>query len=336
MTELNRDDHPFVNDLRVGDSFDGYFVLQRLQMKSTRANKPFLVFEFSDRTGRIMGKLWDDAEAAYHSLKEEQVVKVRALVEEYLGNPELKVQKIRSIAPEDSTDTTRFLPTVDHDSVEDWDQLEAAMERMEHPGLKALLEKLFTDEAFRERYGRVPAGKRWHHEYIGGLLEHAASMAKLAHRVADHYPKLNRDLLVAGAILHDIGKLQELKYGTSIDYTVKGRLEGHLVLGAQFIEENAKGIEGLDEETLVHLKHLILSHQGTHENGCPVEPMTREAFVLYYLDEIDSKMNAINRELEKAAGGGGAFTEYIRLLNRMLYKGGGFENPDQETGASED
>jgi 3'-5' exoribonuclease len=336
MTELNRDDHPFVDDLRVGDNFDGYFVLQRLQMKSTRANKPFIVFEFSDRTGRIMGKLWDDAEAAYHGLQEGQVVKVRAMVEEYLGSPELKVQKIRPIAPEDSTDTTRFLPTVDHDSAEDWDLLEAAMERMEHPGLKALLDRLFTDEAFHLRYGRAPAGKRWHHGYIGGLLEHAASMAKLAQRVADHYPMLNRDLLVTGAILHDIGKLQELKFDTSIDYTVKGRLEGHLVLGAQFIEENAKGIEGLDEETLVHLKHLVLSHQGTRENGCPVQPMTREAFVLYYLDEIDSKLNAINRELEKASGGGGAFTEYIRLLDRMIYKGGGFENVDDDSESSEE
>ncbi len=324
MTELNRDDHPFINDLHVGDNFDGFFVMQSLQMKTTRANKPFIVFEFSDRTGRIAGKLWDDAEAAYRGLSEGQVVKVRAVVEEYLGNPELKVQKIRPVAGEDSTDVTRFLPTVDHDSQQDWDQLEAAMERLEHPGLKALLEKLFGDESFREQYGRAPAGKRWHHGYIGGLLEHAASMAKLAHRVADHYPQLDRDLLVAGAILHDVGKLQELKYDTSIDYTVRGRLEGHIVIGANFVEQAAEGIEELDEETLVHLKHLVLSHQGTRENGCPVEPMTREAFTLYYLDEIDSKLNAIGRELEKAAGGGGAFTEYIKLLDRMLYKGGGF------------
>ena len=330
MTELNRDDHPFIDDLHVGDNFDGYFVLQKLQMKTTRSNKPFLVFEFSDRTGRIAGKLWDDAEAAYRGLAEGQVVKVRAIVEEYQGNPEVKVQKIRTVAPEDAADTTRFLPTVDHDSEEDWDKLEAAMARMNHPGLIALIDKLFADETFKELYGRAPAGKRWHHGYIGGLLEHTASMAKLANRVADHYPYLNRDLLIAGAILHDVGKLLELKFDTSIDYTVRGRLEGHIVLGAQFVEERARDVEGLDEETLVHLKHLILSHQGSRENGCPVQPMTREAFILYYLDEIDSKMNAINRELEKAAGGGGAFTDYIKLLDRMLYKGGGFEDPQSD------
>jgi len=327
--ELNRDDHPFIDSLQIGDSFDGFFVLTSMQMSMTRANKPFLVFEFTDRTGRIKGKLWDDAESAYQGLALGQVVKVRAYVEEYLGAAELKVLKVRTVPKEDVVDFGRFVPTLDRDLDVEWDILRGAVEGMEHPGLRQLLTSLLDDEAFEKAYRQAPAGKKWHHGYLGGLLEHSASMTKLAARIADHYPQLNRDLLIAGAILHDVGKLIELQFDTVIDYTVRGRLEGHLVLGVEFITERAKGIEELDEETLVQLRHLILSHQGTRENGCPVEPMTREAFALYYLDELDSKLNAIERELEKAGSGGGPFTDYIRLLNRMLYKGGGLEQAEE-------
>ena len=127
--------------------------------------------------------------------------------------------------------------------------------------------------------------------------------------------------------MHDIGKVWELRYDTTIDYTRIGRLEGHIFLGAEEVSRRAKSIEGLDEETLTRLRHLILSHQGTREQGSPVLPMTREAFVLYFVDEIDSKLNAIGREMDKASGGGGEFTEYVRLLDRMLYKGA---NPPEQ------
>lgn len=319
--ELTRDDHPFITDLHVGDFFDSYFVLRTVQMGTTRTNKPFLILDLTDKTGHIKGKMWEDAASAYQGLSQGLVVKVRAGVEEYQGSAELKVLKIRPLDPEDSRDLSRFLPSSGRDPGLDLDTIRRAVSRLDHPGLKTLLEGLFDEDAFVDAYQSAPAGKRWHHGYLGGLLEHSASLVGLAGPLCDHYPKLNRDLLVAGAILHDIGKLQELRFDTTIDYTVRGRLEGHIVLGAQFIEDRARTIEELDETTLVQLKHLILSHQGSRENGCPVEPMTREAFVLYFLDEIDSKLNAIDRELEKAEGGGGAFTEYIHLLGRMLYKG---------------
>ncbi|MCB2198373.1 HD domain-containing protein [bacterium] len=319
--ELTRDDHPFINDLQVGHFFDSYFVLRTLQMGTTRTNKPFLILDLTDKTGHIKGKMWEDAASAYQGLSEGLVVKVRAGVEEYQGAAELKVIRIRPLDPEDSQDVSRFLPSSGRDPEIDLEMIRSAIQRIEHPGLKELLGGLFGDEEFVSAYQTAPAGKRWHHGYLGGLLEHSASLVQLSTKLCEHYPKLNRDLLVAGAVLHDVGKLQELRFDTAIDYTVRGRLEGHIVLGAQFIEDRAASIEELDEPTLVQLKHLILSHQGSRENGCPVEPMTREAFVLYFLDEIDSKLNAIDRELEKAEGGGGAFTEYIHLLGRMLYKG---------------
>jgi 3'-5' exoribonuclease len=200
---------------------------------------------------------------------------------------------------------------------------------VEDPGIVKLFEKLLDHDEFVELYQRAPGGKRWHHGYLGGLLEHTASMMKLANRVADHYSNLNRDLLLAGTFLHDVGKLSELRFDTTIEYTVRGRLVGHLVLGAEMIEAFAEEIEELDPEAVVQIKHMVLSHQGSYENGCPVLPKTREAFVLYYLDELYSKLNALDREFEKAAGGGGYFTDHIRLLDRMLYKGGA--DPDDSS-----
>ncbi len=322
--ELTRSDHPYITDLHIGDFFDGYYVLRSVKLGTTRANKPYLTCEFTDRTGRISGKLWEDAKVAYQVLSEGTVVKVRAGVGEYLGNPELKILRIRPA--EEPTDMSRFLPSTDYDPEEDWSVIRWALSRMQHEGLKNLMLSLLGDEEFMKQFQSAPAGKRWHHGYLGGLLQHSASMVKIASRFGEHYPQLNTDILIAGAFLHDVGKLQELKYDTAIDYTVEGRLLGHIVLGADFVRKAAENVEGLDRETLVHLQHLILSHQGKRENGCPVEPMTPEAFVLYYLDEIDSKLNAIERELDKAGTGGGVFTDYINLLGRMLYKGGGLED----------
>ncbi len=318
--ELNRDDHPYVEELTPGDSFDSFYVLRSLQMGTTRANKPFLVLDLTDRTGHIKAKLWEDAEAAYRLLEVGQIVKVRAVVEEYQGRSELKILKIRAVADENGMDRSRFLPTSGRDAEEDWAVIRGAVEKVVHPGLENLLQQLLEDREFVEQFSLAPAGKKWHHGYLGGLLEHTASLIGLVNAICDHYHYLNRDLLVAGAFLHDVGKLDELAFDTTFEYTMRGRLEGHIVMGLQRLNELAAEIEELDEETLIHLRHLVLSPQGSRENGCPVEPMSREAFVLYYVDEIDSKLNALQREFAKAAGGGGPFTDYIHLLGRFLLK----------------
>ncbi|MDP8205580.1 MAG: HD domain-containing protein [Candidatus Electryonea clarkiae] len=326
--ELSRSDHPFIDTIEVGDSFDGYYVLRKLNLGTTRANKPFLIFEFTDRTGHIKGKMWDDANTAYKTLTEGTVVKVRALADEYQGQVELTIKRIRPME-ENAGDMTRFLPVSGREPEDDWSYVKEAMFRMQNQGLKKLLENLLDDEEFVSNFEKAPAGKRWHHGYLGGLLEHSASMIQLVEKISSQYEYLDKDLLIAGALLHDVGKIWELEYTTMIDYSVTGRLVGHITMGANFVTERSKGIEELDEETLAQLIHLILSHQGTKEHGSPVIPMMREAYILYYCDEIDSKMNAINSELEKASGGGGAFTNYINLLDTMLYKGGGFEEEEQ-------
>jgi 3'-5' exoribonuclease len=216
--ELTRSDHPFINTLEVGDIFDGYFVLRTLQLSTTRANKPFLIFDFTDRSGHIKGKMWDDAELAYRALEEGIIVKVRAVAEEYQGQAELKILRIRP-ADDDPGDMTRFLPSADHEPEEDWAIIRNAVAHVKHPGLLELLKSVLEDEEFVAVFERAPAGKRWHHGYLGGLLEHTASMVKIVWRLSDHYDFLDRDLLIAGAMFHDIGKLEELRFDTTIDYT---------------------------------------------------------------------------------------------------------------------
>jgi 3'-5' exoribonuclease len=319
--DLSRDDHPYISELEVGDSFDGYYVLRTIQMATTRANKPYLTIDLTDRTGHVKAKLWDEAEVAYRILKVGEVVKIRAVANEYLGKTELKIDKIRVVSGEDIEDYSRFLPTSERDPKDDWLIIESAFQQIIHPGIENLLQNILNDEELCKLFERAPAGKKWHHGYIGGLLEHTASLIALVEKVCEQYPHLNRDILLAGAFFHDIGKIWELTYDTAIDYSIRGRLEGHITIGASFVDERCREIEDLDEETTTQIKHLILSHQGSRENGCPVEPMTREAFTLYFLDELDSKLNALEREYDKADGGGGSFTNYIPLLDRMLYKG---------------
>ncbi|MFC2170850.1 3'-5' exoribonuclease YhaM family protein [Calditrichota bacterium] len=322
MMELSRSDHPFIDSIETGDSFDGYFVLQNMNLALTQSNKPYLTFTFTDKTGYIKGKLWDDADRAYKSLATGKIVKIRGHAVEYQGRVELRVLRVR-LAEENAGDMTRFLPSLEADPAEYWDVIRETIFRMQHQGLKKLLENLLNDAEFVKSFESAPAGKRWHHGYIGGLLEHSTSLMNLVNLISDHYQELNKDLLIAGALLHDVGKIWELNYDTSIDYSVVGRLLGHITIGADFVQRRAEEVDELDPETTTHLIHLILSHQGSNENGTPITPKTREAFILHYCDEIDSKMNAINRELQKDASG--AFTDYINLLDTMLYKGGGFE-----------
>ncbi|MBZ0265861.1 hypothetical protein K8I28_14470, partial [bacterium] len=201
--ELNRSDHPYLDQLQVGDRFDSYYVLQSLQLATTRKNKPFLILTFSDRSGTMKGKMWEDAEEAYRILSVGQVVKIRATTEEYQGNEELKVIRIRPIDKKDMDDYSRFLPTSTSDLEQDWQTILDSIAMIENEPLRELMNSIFEDEEIREAFRTAPAGKKWHHGYIGGLLEHTASIVKLASWMCEHYADLKRDILISGALLHD-------------------------------------------------------------------------------------------------------------------------------------
>jgi 3'-5' exoribonuclease len=199
---------------------------------------------------------------------------------------------------------------------------------MENAHVRQLLDSIFSDDAFRDRFLKAPAAKGWHHSYIGGLAEHVNDMLRLASAAADIYVEADRDLLFAGVLLHDLGKMGELSVMNHIDYSDRGRLLGHISIGSEMLDEYARGIEGFPADIHMQLKHMILSHHGQLEHGSPVLPMTLEAMLLSYIDNMDAQVRGASMAIERS--GAGDWTDYVKLLDRFLYKGGKAQGEDED------
>jgi 3'-5' exoribonuclease len=200
--------------------------------------------------------------------------------------------------------------------------------------LRALLQAFLDDPAFLAAYSRAPAAKAMHHVYLGGLLEHSLAVAALADDICLRYPGLNRDLLVAGALLHDVGKISELRYVRSFEYTDVGKLLGHIVIGVELVEEKLRTLPGFPMELAILLKHLLLSHHGQYEFGSPKRPKTLEAVILNFIDDLDSKINGVRTHLEKEPDSESAWTQYHRLYDRYFFKGYGEPTPPPREAAA--
>jgi 3'-5' exoribonuclease len=222
--------------------------------------------------------------------------------------------------PSDRIDPSDFLPQTSRDIEGMFKRLVKRMDSITTDYLKALIDAFFKDKEFVNKFKTAPAAKKMHHAYIGGLLEHTLSMTSLADKIAGHYSGIDRDLLIAGAILHDIGKVDEFEYQFKIDYSDKGRLLNHIVIGLKMVDEKLSEIKHFPEDQMLLLKHLIVSHHGTREFGSPEPPKTIEAVLLNYIDEIDSKVNAI-RDFIASEDPDETWTSYHRLLERHFYKG---------------
>ncbi|MDA1000341.1 MAG: HD domain-containing protein [bacterium] len=307
-----------VGGLKQGEQFDGFFRVRQLEERKTRAGKAYLDLLLEDRTGSVPAKVWEVGTQMQGSIERGDFVKVRALAEDYRGILQLRVQRIRAVnqkdydegfAPEDCIEQTPF------DVEVMWEECRKIAESC-HPDVAALLLSVFDTCADKIR--TWPAAQRIHHPYLGGLLEHTLSVTKTCLYLADKY-EISRDLLVAGALLHDIGKLDELSAATGGNYTVKGRLIGHVVLGRDILRDHAARLGQLPEEFLTLLEHLILSHQGLPEWGTVKVPMMPEALLLHYADDIDAKFNVMRRAILQNQSDE-EFTERIPILARALYK----------------
>lgn len=307
------DEKRLLREHGVGDTLTGFLLLRSRALRTKRDGGSYLAVEFGDRSGRILGNIWDDAERLYHEFREGEVVKVKGVVEEYEERRRLTVRRIRKARPDDAVDPSTFLPTIADDPVMLLEKLKRLTLTVTNLHLKQLLDSFFEDDTFCAAFIRAPGGKLWHHNRLGGLLEHTLSLARLTRRLARHYPAIDRDLLLAGAVLHDIGKVEEYCYDTLIDYTDRGRLVGHISLGAEWVAERAARIEGFPPALLDQVMHLVLSHQDEH--GSPVKPMTKEAFLLHHADQIDSKMDALRRISEEPGDGRWRF---VKLWERWV------------------
>jgi len=313
----------FIESLTAGGQIEDVFVLaeKRLAQKKDGAN--YLTVRFTDRTGSIRGVAWDNVEKITAAGAAGEFVRVVGSVGEYRGEPQAVVREMSPVDPA-SVNAADFLPATGQDIEQMFDRLVRMTQAIDSAPLRDLMAAFWNDPGFVERFKKAPAAKMMHHAYIGGLLEHCLSMALLADKIARHYGGVDRDRLLTGAVLHDIGKVREFSYRHSIDYSDEGRLVGHIAIGLEMIDEKIRSLEGFPEEERRLLKHMIISHHGAMEYGSPEPPKTVEAVLLHYIDEIDSKVNGI-REFIAAQGEEDTWTPYHRVLGRHFYRGPGKE-----------
>jgi 3'-5' exoribonuclease len=309
----------------------GFYVIRKSELKTKKDGSPYLLLEIGDNTGRIAANIWNNADSHYASFKVGDIVKLLGTVQSFQDTLKITVDKIRSAKPEDGQIHRNFIKTGDFDISALWTQMTEYIESIQNIYLKKMLNTLFGDPWWKDRFKDAPGGKLWHHAYLGGLLEHTLSVVAICDAMAKLYPKINRDLLIAGALVHDIGKIDEYGFDKGfIDFTDEGRLWGHISIGAQQIRSLIEKLEEKDEfpnELKKQLLHLILSHQGELEHGSPVLPATLEAIILYYSDEMDSKANAFQHIIERDSAHGRKWSQYIQLINRFIYLG---ENSSSE------
>ena len=309
----------FINQIRAGDVLTDCFVLAEKTMAQKKDGNNYLNLVLSDRTGSIKGVVWDNAGKISSQAETGAVVAVRGHVGEYRNNLQVVVKEM-TLVPPDEADPSDFILSTERDVDQMFERIVALSESLDAWYLKALFSAFWGDESFTTQFKKAPAAKKMHHAYIGGLLEHTLSMAVLADKVAEHYNGIDRDLLVSGAILHDIGKIREFSYDICIDYSDEGRMVNHIVIGLQMIEEKIRTITAFPEEPALLLKHMVVSHHGSKELGSPEPPKTIEAVMLNCIDEMDSRIQAI-REFMGKEDPGETWTSFHRLLGRHFYRG---------------
>ena len=302
------------------------FVVASKQVKPKKNGEPYLALTLADRTGQIEAKMWDNVEEFLDAFEQDDFLKIKGLINKYKNRFQLTIHKLRRMG-EAEIDYTDYLPKTTKDIGELWQTLAGFVATFENQHLKMLVELFMADPEIAERYRNAPAAKSLHHAYIGGLLDHVVSLFKLCDTVSRNYPHINRDLLLTGAFLHDIGKIQELTYNRSFSYTTKGQLLGHMVIELEMLQEKLAKLPGFPPDLKTLLEHMIISHHGQYEFGSPKLPMFPEALMLHYLDDLDSKMESMRAHYARESELEGPWTSYNPSLGRPLLDSRKFTQP---------
>jgi 3'-5' exoribonuclease len=308
----------YVADLAADQTVTTFFLVTEKEVRSTQNGKLYLRLELGDRTGAIEARMWDHFEDSAATIAKDDFVKIQGRVEIYRNKKQLMLDRFRK-ADAAEVDAEDFYAHTAENVDQLWARLRELAESVENPWLHQLLAAILDDENIAPRMRRAPAAKTMHHAFLGGLLEHVISLCELCEVVAARYPETNRDLLLTGGILHDIGKVYELSYERSLGYTNEGQLLGHIVIAVELIGRKVSAIPEFPEELAVLVKHMILSHHGQYDFGSPKLPMFREAVMLHYLDDLDSKMGAM-RALYISDKGDAEWTERSGALERRLLR----------------
>lgn len=310
----------FVEQIRERDVVDTPFLVRDKTLAMAKNGKPYMTVKLIDRSGEIEGRIWDRVDEFDALFGRDDFVVVHGKASSYLNKMQLVIQNLRRI-DETEIALADFMPVSPRSSEVMLNELKALVDSLRDPALRTLAESFFNDTELLRAYATAPAAKTMHHAYIGGLLEHSLAIAALVDLMVPRYPALNRDLLILGALLHDVGKIGELSYGRSFDYTDEGKLIGHIVMGVEMIAERISHIPDFPKETAFLVKHLILSHHGQYDYGSPKRPKTMEAIALNFLDDLDSKLNGVAAHIEREVEAPSAWTSHHRLYDRYFYKG---------------
>lgn len=293
------------------------FVVVAKQIKPKKTGEPYLALTLGDRTGQLEAKMWDNVEEVLNGFEQDDFLKVKGLVNKYKNRFQLTIHKLRKLG-DGEIEFADYLPKTTKNIDELWQTLSDFVASFQNPHLKALVQAFMADPEIAAAYRNAPAAKTLHHAYIGGLLDHVVSLFRSCDLVSRNYPQINRDLLLTGAFFHDIGKIHELAYNRSFSYTTRGQLLGHMIIELEMLQAKLALFPDFPAELKTLIEHLIISHHGEYEFGSPKLPMFPEALLLHYMDDLDSKMEAMRAHFEREADLESPWSSYNASLGRPL------------------
>ena len=308
----------YINEIKENDSIDSLFLVKEKSSGTTKAGNPYLKLKLVDCSGEMEGRVWTSVETFADSFQKDDFVQVTGKAISFQGQLQLNLTSIQRVREEDIF-FPDFFPTAEKDAEEMFRSIVEISDQIKNPHLTQLLKLFWEDESFVQLFKAAPASKWLHHNYLGGLLEHTLSVVHLVLKNANHYNGLNLDLLLTASILHDSGKVDELSYHRSFDYSDEGRLLGHIILGIERMEDKIRQIPDFPKDLSTLLKHLLLSHHGQYIWGSPKRPMTLEAVMLHYLDDMDAKINGIQQFIRKQVQEGSRWSAYHRIFEQYFY-----------------
>lgn len=294
-----------------------YFIAVRKDLREQQKGGKFLGMVFKDRTGEIGGILWNNAVAVSRMFELGDVVNVRGTITSYQDRLQVRVDQVLPLRDEEYN-LADLIYTPDN-TQEVSGKFRAIMETVQNEWLRKLVFSFLDDAAFMERFAMAAAGKKWHHAYRGGLIQHCYELARLAMAVSEVFPRVDRDILLAGVLVHDIGKLDEMTHELFVEYTTPGKLIGHLGIGAEMVQRRIDAIPGFPESLRLQVLHCVWSHHGELVNGSPVVPKTLEALVLYHIDNLDAQADAFMRIMDETRDKGQTWSEYIQMIDRQVW-----------------
>ena len=310
---------PYVRELKPNQVVTTTFLVHIKDVRQKKSGEPYLSLLLGDRTGEVDAKMWDNVAEVMDTFERDDFVKVKGLLQIFQNRPQLTIHKMARVLDSD-VDFGDYFPVSERDPMEMFAQLRGIVAEMSNVHLRALLDAFLDDEPLARMYRTAPAAKHVHHAWLGGLIEHVLSVCHLCRMTAAHYRYIDLDLLLAGAILHDVGKVAELSYDRSFGYTAEGQLLGHIVIGLRLLHEKLQRFPDFPPKLRVLLEHLIVSHHGELDFGSPKVPLFPEALLLHQIDNLDSKMECMRKLVASDRHVEGVWTGYSSSLDRAALK----------------